>query len=401
MQWVDRQRRVRYVLIGVAVVLAGLSLWYSHVLVRNLEAEAHAQMKVWAEAMQALNTADENTDLSLVLRVINTNNTIPIVVLDEEGNVVEHRNLRLHSESEPDSLARLTEKAERMVEKGDKIRIYFEDGVDDDEEYRDIVYTDSLTLRRLAIFPFIQLAMAAVFVLLVIVVLLSMKRAEQNRVWAGLSKETAHQLGTPLTSLMAWVEILKSNYPEDEMMGEIEKDVGQLQLVAERFSKVGSQPEYKEENLLEVLWRVVDYMKRRSSDKVEFRCEFPSTPVLVRMNAPLFEWVIENLCKNAIDAMEGRGRITLTVHQLELISIEVSDTGKGIPRKHWRSVFEPGYTTKKRGWGLGLSLAKRIVESYHKGRIYVRNSEPGRGTTFRIELKAAGRAEHVMTNDKL
>lgn len=394
MQWTERNRRIKYVLVAVAVLLAGISLLYSHLLVRNLEEEAHSQMKVWAAAMHSLNTADANTDLNLVLKVINTNNTIPIVVLDEDGEVVEWRNLDMRAETAADSAARLEEIAGRMLESGDTIRIYFDR--DDDEEqaegreYRDIVYSDSVTLRRLAVFPFIQLMMAGVFVVLVIVVLLSLKRAEQNRVWAGLSKETAHQLGTPLTSLMAWVEILKDKYPDDEMVGEMGRDLEQLQLVAERFSKVGSQPEYKRENLLEVLWRVVDYMSLRSSDKVEYVCEFPSTPVMAKMNAPLFEWVVENLFKNAIDAMEGRGTIKITVHELAQINIEVADTGKGIPRNRWSSVFEPGYTTKKRGWGLGLSLAKRIVESYHHGRIYVKSSEMGKGTVFRIELKKSG-----------
>jgi signal transduction histidine kinase len=216
---------------------------------------------------------------------------------------------------------------------------------------------------------------------------LSSKRAEQNKVWVGLSKETAHQLGTPISSLMAWVEILKENYPDDDLIPEMNKDVKRLELIAERFSKIGSLPEPVDASMNEVLAHVIDYMDRRTSKKVEIISELPEENVVVKMNASLFEWVIENLCKNAVDAMEGRGRIVLSLHdEGSKVVIEVADNGKGIRKKDLKSVFTPGFTTKKRGWGLGLSLAKRIVEEYHKGRIYVKSSEVGVGTTFRIEM---------------
>ena len=218
--------------------------------------------------------------------------------------------------------------------------------------------------------------------------LLSSKRAEQNKVWVGLSKETAHQLGTPISSLMAWQEMLRETYPDDELLPEMGKDVERLQRIAERFSKIGSLPELRPESLNEVLSAVTQYISRRASNRVRLTCTVPQQPLIVPMCSSLFEWVVENLCKNAIDAMDGQGSITLTAStEGALAVVEVADTGKGIPKNKFRTVFTPGFTTKKRGWGLGLSLAKRIVEEYHHGRIYVKNSEVGRGTTFRIELK--------------
>lgn len=391
MQWTDKSRQIKYILIIAAIVIAGVSLVYSHFLVKDLEEEAKTKMGVWAEAMRSLNTADENTDLNLVLKVINTNNTIPVIVLDERGKILESRNIKLEDESKTDSLAFLDRKAREMRKNGNSIIISFDPAVTvqkPTKDYLEILYDDSVTLKRLAVFPYIQLGIAAIFILSIIFALLSFKSAEQNRVWVGLTKETAHQLGTPISSLLAWVEILKESYPEDPMIPEVEKDVNRLNLIAERFSKIGSKPEFKEENLLEVLWHVVDYISIRSSDKVKIICDFPSTPVKILMSAPLFEWVIENLCKNAIDAMSGRGKIVITVHEITgQVIIEVADNGKGIPKNQFKSVFAPGYTTKKRGWGLGLSLAKRIVEKYHKGKIFVKNSEIGQGTTFRIELR--------------
>ena len=226
-----------------------------------------------------------------------------------------------------------------------------------------------------------------IFVVIAIFALLTSKKAEQNKVWVGLSKETAHQLGTPISSLMAWVEVLKETYPEDELIPEMYNDISRLQLIADRFSKIGSLPELVPTDLRDVMSNVVSYMNRRTSTKISIECRFPDTDVTVDINASLFEWVIENLCKNAVDAMSGEGSITITVSdEPGRTAIEVSDTGKGIPKKNIGNVFRPGFTTKKRGWGLGLSLAKRIVEEYHHGRIFVKSSEPGRGTTFRIEL---------------
>ena len=227
-----------------------------------------------------------------------------------------------------------------------------------------------------------------IFVIVAIFALLSSKKAEQNKVWVGLSKETAHQLGTPISSLMAWVEILREQYPDDALIPEMDKDVKRLERIAERFSKIGSLPEPVDASMNKVLSHVVEYMDRRTSRKVAIVCHQPPHDVVVKMNASLFEWVIENLCKNAVDAMEGTGRIDLTLtEEPDRVVIEVADNGKGIRKKDIKNVFTPGFTTKQRGWGLGLSLAKRIVEEYHKGRIFVKQSEVGKGTTFRIEMK--------------
>lgn len=338
-------------------------------------------MAIWTEAMRTFNNADENTDLNLVLTVITGNNTIPVIVLDDKGGIDSYSNMRIHG---TDTLGYLMRQAAAMREAGNMIRM----DMDEPGRYFDVCYDDSLMLKRLGAYPYVQFGIFTIFLLVALFALLSLKRSEQNRVWVGLSKETAHQLGTPISSLMAWTEMLRSTYPADELIPEMGKDVKRLEVIAERFSKIGSLPEKSPENLNEALVRVVDYVSRRSSTHVSIRCVLPDRPIVVRMCSPLFEWVIENLCKNAIDAMDGEGTITLHVAQTdERVYIDVTDTGKGIQKSHFNSIFSPGFTTKKRGWGLGLSLAKRIVESYHKGRIYVKHSELGKGTTFRIELR--------------
>ena len=324
MQWTDQIRSVKIILVVAAIVIAVASLVVSHYLVRDLAIEERSKMSVWAEAMRTLNLADENTDLNLVLASI----------------------------------------AEKMFASGRYIRIFMEDKKD----YIDVCYDESVMIKRLNVYPIVQLGVVMIFVVVAIFALLTSKRAEQNKVWVGLSKETAHQLGTPISSLMAWTEILKETYPDDDLIPEMDKDVKRLQLIAERFSKIGSLPEPVPSSLIEVMNHVIDYMDRRTSHKVKMEKVFPPQDIIVKINASLFEWVIENLCKNAVDAMEGSGRITLFMQdEGDKVAIEVSDTGKGIKKKDIGNVFKPGFTTKKRGWGLGLSLAKR-------------------GTTFRIEL---------------
>jgi signal transduction histidine kinase len=278
-----------------------------------------------------------------------------------------------------------------MYARGNYIKVYLGDSVQNDSlaegDYQLVCYDESILLKRLAQYPYWQLGVVMIFVVVAIFALLASKKAEQNKVWVGLSKETAHQIGTPISSLMAWVEILKENYPNDELIPEMDKDVKRLELIAERFSKIGSLPEPVDASMNTVLEHVVDYMDRRTSKKVEMIRHLPDHEVIVKMNTALFEWVIENLCKNAVDAMEGAGKIELTLTDEDhRVVIEVSDNGKGIRKKDLKNVFTPGFTTKKRGWGLGLSLAKRIVEEYHKGRIFVKQSEVGKGTTFRIEM---------------
>lgn len=468
MVWTDRIRQVKILLVVAAIIIAVASLVVSHFLTKDLETEEKNKMEIWAEAMRSLNNADENTDLSLVLKVLNENNTIPVIVLDSNGNVSDFRNIDVEGKDYADSLRAVAALGRKLKASGRCIRIdlnstesnsgvgaadsemsssdanassadtekYSSDanagstssdmasadvnggstsssdlgpetgvtdsasGVSSDnsasskKEYIDVVYDESRMLKRLAVYPFVQLGVVMLFVVIAIFALLTSKKAEQNKVWVGLSKETAHQLGTPISSLMAWIEILKENYPNDDLIPEMDKDVQRLQLIAERFSKIGSLPEPVPTSLNEVMDHVIDYMDRRTSKKVHMIKEFPDHDIIVNLNASLFEWVIENLSKNAVDAMGG-GPGTITLHVEETADkaiIEVSDTGKGIRGKDFKNVFRPGFTTKKRGWGLGLSLAKRIVSEYHKGRIFVKSSEPDRGdgslhgTTFRIEL---------------
>lgn len=383
MQWIDRMRQVKILLVVMAVVMSVGSLVISHFLVRDLKREEQRKMEIWAEAMRSLNSADEYTDLTLVLTVLNSNSTIPVVVLDREGEVQDYRNIPLREGSDEEQMRAVKRKALSMMDAGRVIRVYLSS-----TDYMEICYADSLLLRRLAWWPYVQLGLVFVFVVVAIFALLSSKRAEQNKVWVGLSKETAHQLGTPISSLMAWQEMLRETYPDDELLPEMGKDVERLQRIAERFSKIGSLPELRPESLNEVLSAVTQYISRRASNRVRLTCTVPQQPLIVPMCSSLFEWVVENLCKNAIDAMDGQGSITLAAFtDGSLAVVEVTDTGKGIPKNKFHTVFTPGFTTKKRGWGLGLSLAKRIVEEYHHGRIYVKNSEVGRGTTFRIELK--------------
>ncbi len=388
MHWTDRIRQVKIGLVIVAVVIAVASLVVSNILTHDLSIEEQRKMEVWAEAMRSLNTADDATDLNLVLKVIDENHTIPVVVMDKEGEAQFFRNVEMDAQKTyEDSLKEAAVIGRRMKQAGQHIRLQLDEL--GPGEYIDVCYDESLMLKRLQTYPFVQLGVVMIFVVVAIFALLTSKKAEQNKVWVGLSKETAHQLGTPISSLMAWTEILKENYPNDDLIPEMDKDVKRLQLIADRFSKIGSLPEPVPSSLNEVMDHVIDYMDRRTSKKVLMIKDFPDHDIIVKINASLFEWVIENLSKNAVDAMGGdAGQITLHVEETATHAIvEVTDTGKGIKKKDISNVFRPGFTTKKRGWGLGLSLAKRIIEEYHHGRIFVKCSEIGIGTTFRIELK--------------
>ena len=386
MQWTDRIRQVKILLVLAAIFIAVASLLISHSLIRDSAQQERSKMEVWAEAMRTLSEADDSADLSLVLKVLDENNTIPVVVLGKDGMVTEYRNVKISASNKSDSVKYVNKVAQQMKAAGQVIRIPLANNHND---YIEVCYDESLMLRRIAIYPYIQLGVVMLFVVVAIFALLTSKRAEQNKVWVGLSKETAHQLGTPISSLMAWLAILKESYPNDKLLPELDKDVQRLQLVADRFSKIGSIPEPVPASMNEVLDHVVDYMDRRTSKKIQMIADLPDEDIIIKMNASLFEWVIENLCKNAVDAMGGEcGQIVLHLEQLDnKVVVEISDTGKGIKKKNIKNVFRPGFTTKQRGWGLGLSLAKRIVEDYHHGKIFVKSSELGKGTTFRIELK--------------
>ena len=384
MKWTDRLYNIRFFFIMVAVLIAFASVVVSHLLISDLAKEEATRMEVWAEAMRSLNAADEHTDLALVLKVINENHTIPVIVINRQGHVQTYRNVKLQGKNQADSIKDAVAQAQRMRTDGHVIRIM----LDNRNDYIDVCYAESLLLRRLSWYPYVQLGVILLFAGLAVFALLTLKRAEQNHVWVGLSKETAHQLGTPISSLMAWMEMMKEAYPDDKLLSEMDNDVKRLQLIADRFSKIGSQPTPEQADLIAVLQRVVTYMDSRTSRTVVIMLHASAEKVMLNLNVSLFEWVIENLCKNAVDALEGRsGRIDIYVMQKEqTVVIDLVDTGKGIRQKDMKNVFRPGFTTKQRGWGLGLSLARRIVEEYHHGKIFVKQSEVGRGTTFRIIL---------------
>ena len=384
MKWTDRLHNIRLLFIMVAVLIAFASVVVSHLLISDLAKEEATRMEVWAEAMRSLNAADEHTDLALVLKVINENHTIPVIVINRQGHVQTYRNVKLQGKNQADSIKDAVAQAQRMRTDGHVIRIM----LDNRNDYIDVCYAESLLLRRLSWYPYVQLGVILLFAGLAVFALLTLKRAEQNHVWVGLSKETAHQLGTPISSLMAWMEMMKEAYPDDKLLFEMDNDVKRLQLIADRFSKIGSQPTPEQADLIAVLQRVVVYMDSRTSRTVVIMLHASAEKVMLNLNVSLFEWVIENLCKNAVDALEGRsGRIDIYVMQKEqTVVIDLVDTGKGIRQKDMKNVFRPGFTTKQRGWGLGLSLARRIVEEYHHGKIFVKQSEVGQGTTFRIIL---------------
>lgn len=374
---------LRTVLVAVAMLIALLSLLVSRSLVADLSREERAKMELFAEAYRTFNAADENTDLSLVLAVISGNNTIPVIIVRSDGEVENSLNVEIPARA--DTAEYLLHRVEQMRQDGNSIVIYHNPGIDDN--YTEVCFDESLLLSRLTVYPYIQWGVVIIFFMIAIFALLSFKKTEQNKVWVGLSKETAHQLGTPITSLMAWTELLRDKY-DDELIVEMSKDVNRLETIAERFSKIGSMPEPVSEDLSSIMDNVISYIGHRSPATVVFRKNYPDIPVTAKVSASLFEWVIENLCKNAVDAMDGKGTLTLSLSEEKgLAVIEVADTGKGIQKNAFKTVFQPGFTTKKRGWGLGLSLAKRIVEEYHKGKIFVKCSELGHGTTFRIELK--------------
>ena len=385
----DGVRRVKRILVAGAVLIVVASLWVSHGLISDLKNEEQTKMGVWAEAMRSLTSADETTDLNLVLRVINDNHTIPVIVTDEKGRVTTSRNLRLRYRTSRDSVKQVNEALARLKAGGHSMRIAL--GTDEVGDTHAtalyIYYGQSLLLQRLAWFPYVQLGVVTVFLLVALLALLSTKRAEQNKVWVGLTKETAHQLGTPISSLMAWMAVMRETHPDDALIDEMEADVRRLEMVAERFSKIGSAPKLHPETVGPIVERVAEYIARRIPKSVKLTVDLRDESELIPISAPLVEWVVEVLCKNAADAMPGVGQIGISGGKVgDRYVIDVADTGKGIERKHHKTVFRPGFTTKQRGWGLGLSLAKRIIEEYHHGRIYVLRSVPGEGTVFRIEL---------------
>lgn len=381
---INIKEHIKSIIILIAMIIAILSLYVSQALINDMEQEERNKMEIWANAMKSISVADENSDLTLALTVLNGNNTIPVVVIDSKGNIQNYRNIETEKN---DSLASLYEKVSKICQAGKKIRFDLSTKQGSDN-YIEIFYDDSTLLKRLEMYPYIQLGVVIIFVIIAGLLLSNMKKVEENKVWVGLSKETAHQLGTPISSLMAWQELLEDKYPDEEIINEIKKDIYNLRIVADRFSKIGSEPEAEMCDITEILSSRAEYISKRISNKIKVVCEPPVHHISGLVNPQLFEWVIENLCKNAADAMDGNGTIRINHGKNgNKIWIEISDTGKGIPKSKIKKIFNPGYTTKRRGWGLGLSLSKRIIQQYHNGKIYVKSSEPGKGSTFRIEIK--------------
>ena len=375
----DSRQWLKYLFIFTAILIAIASHVISDMLIKELAQEERHKMEVWAEATRLTASKDAAVDMSLVLKILQGNTTIPVVLCNSEDSILFVKNIDL-PENDIDEFKKSIVKE---LKSKNQITIDMEDGT-----YQYVYYDDSIILKRLLIYPYAQLAVVFVFIVIAFLALASTKRAEQNKVWVGLSKETAHQLGTPISSLIAWWEYLKTKEIDSSLLNEMEKDIKRLETIAERFSKIGSNPNPTPVDINQSIRIALSYMSTRISSKVKVFTHLTNSPVLVLMNDSLFAWVIENLIKNAVDAMEGHGEITFKIEEKERkVCIDVSDTGKGISKSKFKTVFHPGYTTKNRGWGLGLSLVKRIIESYHGGKIYVKNSELGKGTTFRIELK--------------
>lgn len=380
MKFFENKTLIKYLFIAIAIVIALGSLFVSHQLVQDLSKEEESKIKIWAEATKEAACADTVTlsNINLILQIIESNKTIPVILYDKKDDYYTSHNIKTSNKNEQTFLK---EKALSFEKRHDPILI--ETG--DFEQY--VYYDDSYTLKRLQAYPYIQLGVISVFLIISFIALITTKKMEQDRLWVGLSKETAHQLGTPISSLMAWIEYLKLKEVDASILSDMEKDIERLQTVTERFSKIGSVPALEKANIVDSLTQTVSYLEKRMSNKVSFIHNFPDRKLYSLISAPLFGWVIENLTKNAIDAMCGQGTIIYSISEkADLIIIDIQDTGKGIQKSKFKEIFTPGYTTKTRGWGLGLSLAKRIIETYHKGKIYVKSSELNVGTVIRIEV---------------
>jgi len=365
------------------LVAAGIgvgSLFYTNRLVEQIKEEEKKKIENWAEATRLVVNEEDDDILNFLVSIIEENSTVPVILTDEEGNITSHINLDSIRVSDP---AYLNMQLQKMKDKGDVIEFRFGDS---GKNY--IYYRDSTILRKLIYYPYVQLSVIVLFITIAYFAFSLARIAEQNQVWVGMSKETAHQLGTPTSSLSGWVELLKLKLPGSTLPDELATDVSRLEKIADRFSKIGSKPELHEESIQDVIRGSLDYLRLRSSSRVEYSViDNTGGDLKIPLNVSLFEWVLENIFKNAVDAMSGEGEITITLNRnINYVFIDILDTGKGIPKNAWKNIFKPGYTTKPRGWGLGLSLSKRIVEMYHGGRIFVKYSEAGAGTCIRVTM---------------
>lgn len=395
----ENKQWVKYLILAVAFTIANVSIVYTNWLVRELADREKKLIELSAEAYRAVTDIDLNSDQNqLLFHVIESNDNIPVILTDEDGNYLSHRNLGVADSLKGEALEELIQEELAIMRQEYQPIIIEIPGL---KQY--IYYRNSNLISQLKWYPVVMMLVISLFGVLAYLAFSVSRRSEQDRVWVGLAKETAHQLGTPLSSLMAWTEYFKTDpdFRNKEIIGELEKDISRLQMVTARFSNIGSMPTLKPELVDEAIASTVNYLQRRVSSKVTIKLHAvqPSN-YLALINLPLFDWVIENLCKNAVDAMAGAGRIDIVLQRTAdaRLVIDVTDTGKGIPKNQIKQVFEPGFTTKKRGWGLGLTLVKRIVEEYHKGRIFVKQSKPGKGTTFRVILPGA--AAHQMVEEQ-
>jgi len=370
-------------LVVFALIIVGLALYYFNQVAKEMAVEEHKKVTMMVEAVKTITVANPmaQTDITFATKMIAENTTIPLFITDEHFKITDHMNLDTNRlKSDPDYLKRKFDQFRKL-----HAPIPYDYSTPGLSDRGYLVYGDSNLLTRLRYYPLLIVAITFLFLLIVVIAISNAQRSLQNQVWVGMSKETAHQIGTPLTSIVAWMELLKDNEANREWIAEMEKDVSRLQLIADRFSKIGSVPQLKEEDLVSRLQSMVEYMRMRKPKKITIDFEHDDDEVEVLLSGPLFDWVIENLMRNALDAMEGEGSIFIKlVNQPRVVTIDVSDTGKGIPKNNFKKVFAPGFSTKQRGWGLGLSLAKRIIEKYHNGNIFVKSSEAGVGTTFRI-----------------
>lgn len=373
----------KFVLASMAVLIIGTTIWFVSNLSRNIQEEERKKVATWVEANRELLRASSEANLNLAVDIVTNNTSIPLILTDETGKILDSRNLdSARIAQDPRFLA-----SELQAFKKQHPPFIME--VDSRQKlYNYIYYGDSLILRQIRYYPYIQLIVVTLFIGIVLFALSSTNRATQNQVWVGLAKETAHQLGTPLSSMEAWLEILRDNEANATIVTELSKDVDRLKLITDRFSKIGSVPKLEEKDIVDQIQNMTNYIRKRSPQKVILTVHSAEEELPAMISPPLFDWVVENLLKNALDAMEGKGKIDITIeNHPTFITIDVADTGKGIPKLNFEKVFKPGFSTKKRGWGLGLSLAKRIIEEYHRGRLYVKASEINKGTTFRILLR--------------
>ncbi len=377
----EKKLRWKFLLFVSAVIIGLSSLWYTSKLVKKLADEERKKVELWAEAqLQIINADLSDQNLDFYVKVLQNNETVPVIVVDTSDNIIFKRNL---NSKKIDSPVYIKRKLAQMKEFTAPIEI-----VISNEEKQYLYYSKSIILKKLTYYPYVQLGVILLFIMVSYFAFSYSRKAEQNQVWVGLSKETAHQLGTPISSLLAWLEMMKLKTANKDMLAELDKDIKRLEKITERFSKIGSRPLLKKENIQNIITTAINYLKSRSSDKIAFNINMPSEELILPLNSSLFEWVIENVCKNAIDAVNGSGEIELSItDHTQVIYIDVSDSGKGISKSKYKTIFKPGYTTKERGWGLGLSLTKRIIEEYHDGKIFIHESEIGKGTVVRIVLK--------------